>query len=47
MGFIELGRTGRIFQTMTRYLVTGATGNLGGLTVEALLKTVSASDVRS
>jgi NAD(P)H dehydrogenase (quinone) len=45
MGFIELGRTGRIFQTMTRYLVTGATGNLGGLTVEALLKTVSARDV--
>jgi NAD(P)H dehydrogenase (quinone) len=30
---------------MTRYLVTGATGNLGGLTVEALLKTVSARDV--
>lgn len=30
---------------MARYLVTGATGNLGGLTVEALLKTVPATEV--
>jgi NAD(P)H dehydrogenase (quinone) len=30
---------------MTNYLVTGATGNLGGLTVEALLKTVPANQV--
>src|ERR1700761_332100 len=33
------------YQTMTKYLVTGATGNLGGLTVESLLKTVPAKDV--
>ncbi len=30
---------------MTKYLMTGATGNLGGLTVEALLKTVPAKQV--
>src|ERR1700760_17819 len=30
---------------MTQYLVTGATGNLGGLTVESLLKTVPAKHV--
>lgn len=30
---------------MTKYLVSGATGNLGGLTVEALLKTVPAKEV--
>jgi NAD(P)H dehydrogenase (quinone) len=30
---------------MTKYLVTGATGNLGGLTVNALLKTVPAKDI--
>jgi NAD(P)H dehydrogenase (quinone) len=30
---------------MTTYLVTGATGNLGGHTVDALLKTVPAKDV--
>src|ERR1700742_4422721 len=30
---------------MTKYLVTGATGNLGALTVEALLKSVPAKDV--
>jgi NAD(P)H dehydrogenase (quinone) len=30
---------------MAKYLVTGAAGNLGGLTVEALLKTVSATEV--
>jgi NAD(P)H dehydrogenase (quinone) len=30
---------------MTKYLVTGATGNLGGHTVDALLKSVSAKDV--
>jgi NAD(P)H dehydrogenase (quinone) len=30
---------------MTQYLVTGATGNLGGLTLNALLKKVEAKDV--
>jgi len=30
---------------VTRYLVTGATGNLGGLTVEAHLKAISAAEV--
>ena len=30
---------------MTKYLVTGATGNLGGLTVEALLKLAPAQDI--
>ena len=30
---------------MTKYLVTGATGNLGSASVENLLKTVSASDI--
>jgi|SRR5579863_62875 len=30
---------------MAKYLVTGATGNLGGLTVDALLKTVPATEV--
>lgn len=30
---------------MTKYLVTGATGNLGGMTVEALLKTVPAKEI--
>ena len=28
-----------------KYLVTGATGNLGGLTVDALLKTIPAKQV--
>jgi NAD(P)H dehydrogenase (quinone) len=30
---------------MTKYLVTGATGNLGSASVENLLKTVPASDI--
>ncbi len=30
---------------MTKYLVTGATGNLGSASVENLLKTAPASDI--